>query len=436
MRIQAVKPSPPKQKPNRPILGCTSEPRYVRIHSMRQTPPKRVAVAFQLAGEPGRRKLRGFLRYIAEHGLDWQLHFVRRREDFSAQFVASFRERGIDGLVYSAPTDRACSAELARLDIPTVAVEIYDEATLGGRRRNLVLITGSPEDTARCAAQHFLSQGIYRSYGFVPDLGGSIWGCRRGAAFADAMRANGFRVARYRTRGTGYDLPHLAAWIAQRPKPAAVFAALDDRAIQVLEACREAGAAVPRDVAVIGVDNDEMLCTHTTPPLTSIQTDHELMGARAAEWLARMMDGKRLTKPEHCCIREKTIVVRESTSPVSPSGRLVQRAIAFILNNATRAIRSKDVAAYLNVSRSLADLRFRELQGESIGDAIRRARLEAVRTRLQLSTDTIDNIALACGFTRLSRLNAAFRKAYGKSLQDYRTIRSVAADKPAASAQH
>ena len=387
---------------------------------MKRTFPKRVAVTFQLSGEPGRRKLRGFLRYIAEHRLDWQLHCVRRREDFSAQFVASFRERGIDGLIYSTPADRACCAELARLDIPTVAVEIYDEKTLGGRRKNLVFITGSPEETARRAAQHFLSQGIYRSYGFVPDLGGSIWGKRRGAAFGAELKANGFRVAHYRTRGTGYDLPRLTAWIAERPKPAAVFAALDDRAIQVLEACREAGAAIPQDVAVIGVDNDEMLCTHTTPPLTSIQTDHELMGARAAEWLARMMDGERLTKPEHCRIEENTIVVRESTSPVSPSGRLVQRALAFILNNATRAIKSKDVAAHLNVSRSLADLRFRELQGESIGDAIRRTRPEEVRTRLQLSTDTIENIALACGFTRLSRLNAAFRKAYGHSMQEYR----------------
>lgn len=382
--------------------------------------PKRVAVAFQLAGEPGRRKLRGFLRYIAEHRLDWQLHFVRRREDFSAQLVSSFRERGIAGLVYSTQMDRGCAAELARLDIPTVAVEIYDKSALAERRKNLVFLTGSPEATARCAAHHLLSQGIYRSYGFVPDLGGSIWGRLRGEAFANEMKDNGFRVAQYRTRGSGYDLPHLTAWIAARPKPAAIFAALDDRAIQVLEACREAGAAVPNDVAVIGVDNDEMLCAHTTPPLTSIQTDHELMGAQAAEWLARMMDGQRLTQPEHVRLEKNIVAVRESTSPVSPSGRLVQRALAFILNNATQPIKPKDVAAYLNVSRSLADLRFRELQGESIGNAILRVRLEAVRNRLILTTDTIENIAYACGFPRLSRLNAAFRKVYGQSLEDCR----------------
>lgn len=388
---------------------------------MKQSLHKRVAVAFQLAGEPGRRKLQGFLRYIDEHRLDWHLHFVRRREDFSAKFVSSLRECGIDGLVYSVPTDGECNAELAKLDIPTVAVEIFDKTTLGERRKNLVFITDSPEDTARCAAHHLLSQGIYRSYGFVPDLDNSIWGRLRGDAFVGAMKANGFNVARYQVHGTDYDLPHLAAWIGERPKPAAVFAALDDRAIQVLEACREAGVAVPQDVAVIGVDNDELLCTHTTPTLTSIQTDPVLMGERAAEWLARMMDGERLANPVHVSIKNKTVVVRESTSAVSPAGRLVQRALAFILNNATKAIKPKDVAAHLNVSRSLADLRFRELQGESIGDAIRRARLEAIRTRLRHSTDTIENIALDCGFTRLSRLNDAFRKAYGMSLQEYRT---------------
>ena len=393
---------------------------------MKTTSPKRVAVAFQLAGEPGRRKLRGFLRYIAEHGLDWQLHFVRRREDFSAQFVASFRERGIDGLAYSAPTDKACSAELAKLDIPTVAVEIYDEATLGGRRRNLVLITGSPEDTARCAAQHFLSQGIYRSYGFVPDLGGSIWGRRRGAAFADAMRANGFRVARYRTRGTGYDLPHLAAWIAQRPKPAAVFAALDDRAIQVLEACREAGAAVPRDVAVIGVDNDEMLCTHTTPPLTSIQTDHELMGARAAEWLARMMDGKRLTKPEHCCIREKTIVVRESTAHLTYAGKLVQRALAYVKAHAAEPIGPTDIASALGVSRRLLDLRFRECGQPPMGEILRTERLDLVCSRLRSSEDSIESVTSACGFANAVYAKQLFRERFGMSMRDYRNRRLTA----------
>ena len=381
---------------------------------------KRVVAAFRLAGKPGRRKLGGFLRYIAEHELDWQLQFVRIREDFSAEFVRSFTERGIDGIIYSMPSARDGAAELAKLTIPTVALDIYDETVLQGRNRNLVCISGSAKETGACVARHFLSQGLYRSYGFVPDLGGSDWSKLRGEAFTAEMKANGFSVARYRVRGRGYDLPHLADWIAARPKPAAIFAAFDDRALQVLEACHEANADVPHDVAVIGVDNDEMLCANSTPSLTSVQPDHDRMGYLAAERLAAMMDGRTSRQPERILVGTKTIVIRESTSPISNAGRLVQRALAYIRTNAARAIKPRDVAAYLKVSRSLADLRFRELQKESIGDAIRNCRLEEIRRRLIATNDTVENIATDCGFAKVSRLNAEFKRKYGSSMSDYR----------------
>ena len=106
---------------------------------------------------------------------------------------------------------------------------------------------------------------------------------------------------------------------------------------------------------------------------------------------------------------------------MSNSGRLVQRALAFIRGHAAEALKPRDVAAFLKVSRSLADLRFRELQHESIGTAIRRYRLEEIRRRLVDTNDTIENIAADCGFSKLSRLNTAFRKAYGQSIREWRT---------------
>lgn len=115
--------------------------------------------------------------------------------------------------------------KLAKLTIPTVALDIYDETTLRGRKRNLVYISGSAAETGKCVAQHFLSQGIHRSYGFVGDLKGHIWSKLRGEAFIEAIRAAGLSVARYRVRGKGYDLPQLADWIRELPKPAAIFAA-------------------------------------------------------------------------------------------------------------------------------------------------------------------------------------------------------------------
>ena len=352
---------------------------------------KRIVVAFQLAGEPGRRKLDGFFRYMIDNNLSWQLQFVRHREDFSAEFVQSFRERGVDGVVFSLPEARYGGIELSRLDLPTVAVDVYD-TLLSERTRNLVMISGSCESVGREAARHFLSQGLYRSYAFVPALSRSQWSRLRGKAFIAEMKRNGFDVSVYRAGVKGYDLPKLRAWLERLPKPAGVFAAFDDRAIQVLEACRDASLSVPNEVAVIGVDNDEQLCPRTAPPLTSVCPDHERIGALAAEKLHEML---------------------ESTSPVSISGKLVQRALAFIRAHYAEPISSCDVARQLRVSRRLADLRFREIQGESIGKAILHTRLEAVRHRLIATNDSMENIAFGCGFNKLSRMREYFKAYYG-----------------------
>ena len=286
-------------------------------------------------------------------------------------------------------------------------------------------IQASLSNIGREAAQHFLSQGLYRSYAFVPDLSGRTWGRLRGEAFVDEMKRNGFKVQIYKTRGKGYDLPKLRAWIEQLTRPTGVFAAFDDRAIQVLEACRDAGLVVPHDVAVIGVDNDESLCPHTTPPLTSIQPDHARIGELAAEKLDEMLRGRRLSRPEHISVGVKRIEVRESTSPVTQSGRLVQRALAFIQAHYAKPIRPQDVVRELKVSRRLADLRFSEIQGESIGKAIMRTRLEAVRRLLVTTNGTLSNIADSCAFRKLDRLNAAFKRRYGMSMSEYRAASSA-----------
>ena len=217
-------------------------------------------------------------------------------------------------------------------------------------------------------------------------------------------------------------LPKLRAWLEKLPQPAGVFAAFDDRAVQVLEACRDAGLDVPRQIAVTGVDNDEMICPNTTPPLTSVQPDHALIGALAAEKLKQMMEGRRLSRPERIMVGVKRIEVRESTSPVTQSGRLVQRALAFIAAHYAEPIRPRDVVRELKCSRRLADLRFTELQGESIGKAILHARLEAVHKMLAATGDTMENIAAACGFSKAERMRTAFKARYGIPPSECRAV--------------
>ena len=382
---------------------------------------RRVVIALQMAGTPGQRKMSGILDYLAEKDLRWELRFVRHREDFSPDFVRALAANPVDGILYSFDTVPTVEAELAKIDIPTVGLDVFDQSPLCGRTRNLALVTGDCATVGRAAADLLLDSGVFRSFAFVPDMHHRIWGKLRGRAFLEHLKAHGFSVDTYRRpRGAANDVSELADWLKKRPRPCGAFVAFDDRALDVMEACRTAGLRVPQDVAVVSADNDEMLCEHTVPALTSIQPDHVAEGRLAAELLCGMMEGHvtREVRRESCGIKQVT--VRESTPKVSNAGRLVQRAVAYIQSHATKGIGVREVVAHLKCSRRLADLRFRELQGMSILEAIRKVQMDEVCRLLRTTNLSTAAIAAQAGFASAKHLPEMFKAAFGCSLSAYR----------------
>ena len=380
-----------------------------------------VVMALQMAGEPGRRKMAGVLDYLAESGRRWNIRFVRHRESFSPEFVRALADDPVDGIIYSFDTVPTVEVELAKLDTPTVGLDVFDQSPLCGRTRNLAFVTGDCAAVGQAAANLLLNSGTCRSFAFVPDIHHRSWSRLRGHAFEADLKAHGFRAVTYRRpRGVASDLAELAGWLKRLPKPCGLFVAFDDRALDVMEACRMASVRVPQDVSVVSVDNDALLCEHTIPALTSIQPDHMAEGRMAAELLCKMMEGHGTTKVrrETCGIAQ--VVVRESTSSVSNAGRLVQRAVAYIQANAVKGIGVRDVVAHLGCSRRLADLRFRELQGTSILEAIRNVQMEEVCRLLRTTNLSAAAIASQAGFIGAKHLPERFKAMFGCSMSAYR----------------
>ena len=116
----------------------------------------------------------------------------------------------------------------------------------------------------------------------------------------------------------------------------------------------------------------------------------------------------------------RTIVHRESTTSYSKTGRLVQKILAYINTEALSGIGVEDVAARFKVSRSLLELRFGELQGESVYEAILRIRLEEVKRRLRQTNEIISEITAACGWKNPTPPKALFKKRFGISMREYR----------------
>ena len=217
----------------------------------------------------------------------------------------------------------------------------------------------------------------------------------------------------------------LVEFLKRLPRPAAVFAANDLLAVQVVKACRRAHIKVPTSLAVLGCDNDELLCQGERPALTSILPGFENAGFAAARALDALIRGKPHGSRE-LRIHGAVIVPRASTAALTPAVAVVSAAMDYINAHALEGISTADVMSHLRVSRSLLNLRFRQLRNESVMDAILSIRLAAVRERIEHTDKTFISIGAECGFRNPDYLKRLFRNRFGTSMRKWReTLRHV-----------
>lgn len=385
----------------------------------KRTDIKRVVVALRMAGIAGQDKLNGIFEYLSE-GHRWTLSIYRTLHEFTAAAVSDEVARGADGFIIGIPGADEAMREVAASGLPAVAMNV-DPAPLAPGRGGWTLVKSDAGAVGREAAQTLLQQGVYKSYGFVGYRTDDDWSRERGRAYRDAIAEAGF-VARM-FDATHYperveDRSTLLEWLAALPKPCGILAACDDSAFAILELCKEAGIKVPQEVGILGVNNDPILCENAEPRLSSVQPDFTREGYLAAQLLDR---GLAKQRGQTVLVGVKQVVHRESTWPQSNSGKLVQKALAWIERHATSPLTSTEIAAHLHISRSLLDLRFRELQGGTVHDAVVRVRLAELKRRLLTTRDTIDKITADCGWSNANAAKNLFKRHFGVSMRDFRT---------------
>lgn len=375
--------------------------------------PKKVLVALPTANAAARQKLRGIYRYVAE-GHDWDIQLVRSAEEMSAASICAAERGGIDGYIMSMPDSADALRQISKTQTPLVAIEI-DHHVFGSRRAGIAYLRTDNVGIGRAAADHFRKLGHFRSFAFIPDLRNRPWSQVRGASFREALAASNVEVRTFTPpRESAESGRLLSAFLGKLPKPAGVFAAWDYVAAQTLSACRERGINVPKQVSIIGVDNDEFICESVKPALSTILVDREKQGYDAALALEALMRGHR---PHAPICRVLRVIERESTAPLSPSGTLVDRALHFIEENAIRGIEPDDVAQHLRVSRRLLDFRFAELGSKTIATAIRERKLKEVDKLLLTTTLSDTRIAAICGFKSVNALRNLYRSIHGRTMR-------------------
>jgi LacI family transcriptional regulator len=208
-------------------------------------------------------------------------------------------------------------------------------------------------------------------------------------------------------------------WLKTLPLPAGLFAVHDYRALIVLYACREIGLRVPEDVAVIGSDNDLMVCEFTTPTLTSVCVNAYRMGYEAARLLDQLMHGEPPPK-EPVLIDPSEVMARASTDVLHANDPVVKKAIQFMQQNYSKSFTMDAVAEAAGISRRLLEMRFRAERKTSPAIFLVHLRLQKAKAMLAVrDCKPTEETARACGFGTGKNLRAAFRRILNASPNDF-----------------
>ena len=286
---------------------------------------------------------------------------------------------------------------------------------------------------ANLAAEHFLQRG-FRSFAYCGYEGVRFSDDRR-SAFVRRVESEGFRCQVFPTprlvierfadavvRSEVFSMTRgesrlLKRWLDALPHATAVFCSHDLRAHQVLELCRSAGISVPRRLAILGVDDDAILCGFTSPTLTSIDPDGSETGRAAVRLAVDLVSGR---KASRCLVPPKGLIARGSTEIYPGGPAWLSDALVFSHQTASRGIGPSDVFAYVGLSHTTVGKVFRRVRGMTVQDEITRSRLESA-CRLLLTTEfSVTEIARGTGFASPQYFCRAFASAHGVAPGEWR----------------
>lgn len=371
---------------------------------------RHVALLVETSNAYARGLLVGVKKYVEEHP-HWSLYLAehsRHETDFS--WLEGWLGDGVLARIENEGTARF----IRRLDLPTVDLSAA---------RLVPELPGVETDDgviARWAVGHFAERGL-RNFAFCGDEQ-FAWSVKRSEWFAGHVSQRGATPHQFRMTSSGMraaDRERLAAWLTELPKPVGVLACYDIAGQEVLEACKIAGLAVPDDVAVIGVDNDELIGNLTTPPLSSIEPNTTATGYMAAHLLDLMMEGRSL-EPGLRLIEPTRIVARQSSDILAVDDPLVSEALRFIRARSDQNLAVSTVLRHVGLSRRALDLRFAATLGRTVHGEIIRVRMGHVAELLSSTDWTLQQIAERLDFSHSEYMSVAFKKYTGTSPGQYR----------------
>jgi LacI family transcriptional regulator len=377
----------------------------------------RIALDVETSLVYGRRILDGISRYLRANR-PWSIYL--EQHELGSDLPGLLKRWSGDGIITRQATPSSVKL-LRRRHLAAVDLgDIYPP--LG-----LMRICSADAAIGRLAAEHLLERGFqcFACCGFSNEH----WSQRRRSGFEAEVHHAGFACGAYESPRAGLkvwkqDQTKLVDWLRSLPKPVGIFATNDLRGQHVLDACGRDNVAVPEQAAVIGVDNDEMLCNLCDPPLSSVIPDPERIGHEAALWLERLIQGQ---TPEALEIEipPRGIAIRQSTDVFAVSDPVLANALRFIREHACEGMTVQHLIDHLRVSRSWLERSFRKLLGRSPQAAIRLVQIKRCKELLQSTSLSLDKIAGLAGFEHPEYMSVVFKRETGETPGQFRAGRAT-----------
>ena len=379
----------------------------------------KVILLIESSRESGRAMLRGIASYAYHHG-PWSFYWEPAGLDKARRRLGALEADGI----IARDVDMEPKEKMVTRRLPGVVIG-HRHGEVPGKAN---VVTDSAA-VAGMAAEHLMGCG-FRHFGFCGYLNTS-WSVARRDVFALKIRQAGFGVRIHEVHEVRPDKiaqrekkvrESIVRWLRSVPRPIGLMACNDDLGKEVVEACRQAGLRVPDDAAIIGADNDEVVCGLSNPPLSSVAINFERAGYEAADVLDRLMRGAKRV-PARIVVHASHVVPRQSTDILALEDAGLAKALRFIRDHARSGATVAATARAAGLSRRVLEKRFREYLKHSALEEIRRVRTDQIARMLVETELPVGQIAETLGFEDVQHVARYFRAGKGLSPLAYRKTR-------------
>lgn len=360
--------------------------------------------------------IEGIYRYAAEHGRKWSYIVAPEWNSVSIKQLVGWPGNGVIAAL-NTPSEAECAANY-HLPIVNISSALAESPVPRSMVDNRAI--------GALAAEHLLERGFdsYAFYG-MQDI---EYSRQRFEGFEEQLKVAGGKsvaltlASTFHLKGNVWlrQQQELTKWLAQLETPCGVFAASDARARQVINSCDQLNLKVPEQVAVVGVDDQQIICEHVHPTITSIARNNILEGYTAASLLDRLMRGKRVPQRDQL-IAPLRVVARESTATFAVSDERLRKVLMYFQEHVEDPVTVGELCAHADVSRRWLEYSFSNVLGETPYQYMRRQRLDYARRLLADEPNTkIYRIAQRVGFSSAKQLTKVFRREFGLSPREFR----------------